>query len=331
MGDKRKNKKKQQPKNTHVMSEETISPLLQRYSALTVLRMLGEIANNPGENLDWNELARNTSTEITNPREYQMLWRHLAYGAPLADVGDEEEPLDDDSDLECETEVFPSVSFKDKLEAAACVKILASSSHCERNDPKDSIVEAPLIVTVPNRHPCEPPEYVTVPVFIPRNRGLVTGRARQFWSAEEDEMLKAAVKKYGEGNWTNVVKEVSIGEKTPSQLSQRWGILKKNATLDNVENVPNLPADVQGETRIAMSLAIDGPKFKIKQASRAAGASLMGARKNGSPPNSESERAHMVLGAEPANKDSVSQNYITNAQSSSLVAEIGWLWEVACP
>ena len=29
--------------------------------------------------MDWNALVRNTSTGISDAREYQMLWRHLAY------------------------------------------------------------------------------------------------------------------------------------------------------------------------------------------------------------------------------------------------------------
>ncbi|KAM7251986.1 hypothetical protein ACFE04_023869 [Oxalis oulophora] len=92
---KRKNKKKHQPKNTQLMSEKNLSPILQKYSTLIVLRMLGHIVDNLGENLDWNELVRNTSTEITNPRKYQMLWRHLAYVDLLVDVGNVEQQLVD--------------------------------------------------------------------------------------------------------------------------------------------------------------------------------------------------------------------------------------------
>ena len=33
--------------------------------------------------IDWNALVKHTKTGITNPREYQMLWRHLAYCDPL--------------------------------------------------------------------------------------------------------------------------------------------------------------------------------------------------------------------------------------------------------
>jgi len=39
-----------------------------------------ELANYPDTKFDWNELVNKTSTGISNAREYQMLWRHLAYG-----------------------------------------------------------------------------------------------------------------------------------------------------------------------------------------------------------------------------------------------------------
>ena len=46
------------------------------------------------EKFDWNEMVRKTSTGISNPREYQMLWRRLAYNTSLVEVLDEEvEPL----------------------------------------------------------------------------------------------------------------------------------------------------------------------------------------------------------------------------------------------
>lgn len=33
--------------------------------------------------IDWYAMVKHTKTGITNPREYQMLWRHLAYREPL--------------------------------------------------------------------------------------------------------------------------------------------------------------------------------------------------------------------------------------------------------
>ncbi|KAL6986103.1 hypothetical protein U1Q18_019470 [Sarracenia purpurea var. burkii] len=66
-----------------------------RYSPTKVLELLGEVAQVPDVKIDWNELGKKTSTVISNAREYQMLWRHLAYRDALADGLDNgAEPLD---------------------------------------------------------------------------------------------------------------------------------------------------------------------------------------------------------------------------------------------
>ena len=53
--------------------------LRTRYTATTVLALLQEVAQFEGVKFDWNALVKKTSTGISNAREYQMLWRHLAY------------------------------------------------------------------------------------------------------------------------------------------------------------------------------------------------------------------------------------------------------------
>lgn len=35
--------------------------------------------------IDWNALVKKTTTGISSAREYQMLWRHLAYRDSLID------------------------------------------------------------------------------------------------------------------------------------------------------------------------------------------------------------------------------------------------------
>lgn len=50
-----------------------------------MLALLREVAQVTEAKIDWNELVKKTSTGITNVREYQMLWRHLAYRHGLAD------------------------------------------------------------------------------------------------------------------------------------------------------------------------------------------------------------------------------------------------------
>lgn len=51
----------------------------------TVLALLREVAQVTDVKIDWNELVKKTTTGITNAREYQMLWRHLAYRHGLVD------------------------------------------------------------------------------------------------------------------------------------------------------------------------------------------------------------------------------------------------------
>ncbi|WRX30136.1 hypothetical protein QQP08_022623 [Theobroma cacao] len=85
-------KTKKQKKGS--VSEEDISSLLQRYTATTVLALLQEVAQFPGVKLNWNALVKKTSTGISNAREYQMLWRHLAYRDVLLEkLEDGAEPL----------------------------------------------------------------------------------------------------------------------------------------------------------------------------------------------------------------------------------------------
>lgn len=59
-----------------------------------MLSLLQEVAQFPGVKLDWNALVKKTSTGISNAREYQMLWRHLAYRTHLLEkLEDEAQPL----------------------------------------------------------------------------------------------------------------------------------------------------------------------------------------------------------------------------------------------
>lgn len=58
---------------------------------LAILREVGQVAD---EKIDWNVMVRKSTTGITNAREYQMLWRHLAYRHDLIDKFDDEaQPL----------------------------------------------------------------------------------------------------------------------------------------------------------------------------------------------------------------------------------------------
>lgn len=53
---------------------------------MTILKLLQEMAYYAESKMDWNELVKKSTTGITNAREYQLLWRHLAYRDSLLPV-----------------------------------------------------------------------------------------------------------------------------------------------------------------------------------------------------------------------------------------------------
>jgi hypothetical protein len=62
-----------------------------RYDVATVLTVFQELSHYAAdENFNWNELVKKTTTGISTAREYQMLWRHLAYGYSFPEDFDQE-------------------------------------------------------------------------------------------------------------------------------------------------------------------------------------------------------------------------------------------------
>ncbi|VVA94139.1 unnamed protein product [Arabis nemorensis] len=250
MVDKSNNKKRKE-----FISEGDIATLLQRYDTITILKLLQEMAYYAESKMDWNELVKKTTTGITSAREYQLLWRHLAYRDSLLPVEDNAQLLDDESDMECELEVSPAVGVDAVAEAVAHVKVMAASYVPSESDiPEDSTVEAPLTINIPyglHRGPQEPSDSywssrgmnITFPVSLQKaadglnGNGLASSIAprkrRKKWSAEEDEELNAAVKRHGEGSWALIAKEEFEGERTASQLSQRWGAIRRRGDIPN--------------------------------------------------------------------------------------------------
>ncbi|OIV97848.1 hypothetical protein TanjilG_12605 [Lupinus angustifolius] len=267
-------------------SEGDAAALIQRYDARTVLTLLQEIAQYPGSKIDWNELVRKTTTGISNAREYQMLWRHLAYRDDLPEnPGDAEEPLDDNSDVEYELEALPPISAESASEATACVKVMIASRM--PSIPNSSTIEAPLTVNIPVCHSSrtrnessEPSNLlqgssIIFPVTVQRTplptvsstegieaKGTVGGNLaskRKRWSEEEDDQLRAAVQRWGEGNWTTMAKGENFSVKrTGVQLSQRWKFLrtKQDSTNLGTNSVPSrCTAAVQKATNDALQQA----------------------------------------------------------------------------
>ncbi|EXB22546.1 hypothetical protein L484_002900 [Morus notabilis] len=270
------------------VSEEDVVSLLQRYTATTVLTLLNEVANCTDVKIDWNVLVEKSSTGISNASEYQMLWRHLAYRHSfLEKFEDGAQPLDDDSDLEYELEASPVVNNETSNEAAACVKVLIASGLPSDTNPSGSTIEAPLTINIPNGQPSgalEQPSCSTqgtniiVPVSVQKQpapavtvvepldtNGSASGnllkRKRKPWSEAEDLELIAAVQKCGEGNWANILRGDFKGDRTASQLSQRWAIIRKrhgNLNLGSSSNGTQL-SEAQLAARHAMSLALNMP------------------------------------------------------------------------
>ncbi|GKV33566.1 hypothetical protein SLEP1_g42058 [Rubroshorea leprosula] len=276
------------------ISEEDIANLLERYTETTLLALLQEVAHSAEVKLNWKELVKKTSTGISNAREYQMLWRHLAYREGLAEkFEDGAEPLEDDSDLECELQPFPSVSNQASAEAAACVKVMIASGLPSNSSIRNSsTVEAPLTINIPNVRTCRASAEssqstcsmrginITVPVSIQKNitlndsldgNGTERGnnsRKRKKWSPEEDQELIAAVNKHGVGNWASILREECMGDRTAAQLSQRYKSLIKKQGNVNLEEKPTIPqlTEAQLATRSALSLALDRPKQNLTAA-----------------------------------------------------------------
>ncbi|CAH2038456.1 unnamed protein product [Thlaspi arvense] len=285
------------------ITEGDIATLLQRYDATTILRLLQEVSYYSDTKMDWSELVKKTTTGITNAREYQLLWRHLSYRDPLLPVEDGAQPLDDDSDMECELEASPAVSVEASVEAMAHVKdvtctrlykqvfvslslfmhqvMAASYVPSESDILDDSTVEAPLTINVPYTLPEgteEPPESawssrgmnIAFPVCLQKattpegvngngsaSSSMALRRKRKKWSPEEDEELIAAVKRCGQGNWAHIVKGDFKGERTASQLSQRWAVIRRRCgTMTAVSQSGLQRTEAQKAVNHALSLAL---------------------------------------------------------------------------
>ncbi|KAG1331076.1 chitinase-like protein PB1E7.04c [Cocos nucifera] len=276
------------------ITEDDVSLLLQRYSATSILALLQEISQFASAKIDWNALVKRTSTGITNAREYQMLWRHLAYRDKLLDkVEDGTDPLDDDSDLEFELEASPALSGEALSDATACAKLLISSGSSRlsgptnranlgtpltRNIPDDEKRHDPsakqkLAHTISGTNAAVPHSVQKQPLATKRSAevsdgngsagsGLPAKKKRKLWTKEEDMELLAAVQRCGEGNWANILKGDFKHNRTASQLSQRWATIRRRANLladSGNKSVSSTRSAERLAAQKAFSLALDMP------------------------------------------------------------------------
>ncbi|XP_068656963.1 uncharacterized protein [Aristolochia californica] len=277
-------------KNRGSITEDDTALLLQRYTATTILALLQEVSQFAGAKIDWNTLVKRTTTGIQSAREYQMLWRHLAYHDALTEkIENGAEPLDDDSDLEFELELSPNVTSETTSDSATAVKVLMT--HGWANDPGPSnrqSGEAHLPLNASNGQALHASLENTQ---LARNNSALDGkqplstvlssdgmegngatsasypprRKRKLWTPEEDMELIAAVKKCGEGNWANILKGDFKHDRTASQLSQRWAIIRKKQASSNLVGSGNLKGSTLSEAQLAaqaVSIAIDMPMMR---------------------------------------------------------------------
>ncbi|CAA6668670.1 unnamed protein product [Spirodela intermedia] len=268
------------------LREEDVLLLLNKYSPTTILNLLKEVAQSASPKLDWDTLVKDSNTGISSAREYQMLWRYLAYQSPLLEKLEAgAEPLDDDSDLDFELEALPTVTGETLAEAAACVKTLISSGLPHELAPNRPTAEAPLSTNTSNGQA----SYTLSDNKLTRyNRGgntmmlsahrqlqtaaqsteMVDGngtvgatgpakKKRKLWTKEEDLELIAAVDKCGEGNWANILKGDFKHDRTASQLSQRWSIIRKKRANLNVGSGCNPPGSAPTEAHMATWQAVN--------------------------------------------------------------------------
>ncbi|KAG6524103.1 uncharacterized protein LOC122045724 [Zingiber officinale] len=276
------------------ISEEDVSLLLQRYSPTTILTLLQEVSQVASVTIDWNALVKRTATEITSAQEYQMLWRHLAYHHDLLEkIDDGAEPLDDESDLEIEVEAVPAASSEILSEAAACVRVLMSyglprehsltnRTNAEASSSLNGFSDQTLRVPLDKQQQSRANRGTNVTVATLQRQSLAMGtstegfegngsgssfppkKKRKLWTKEEDMELIAAVQKFGEGNWSNILKGDFKHNRTASQLSQRWAIIRKRDANLLQGSSNKLASSTRSEERLAtqkaISLALDMPK-----------------------------------------------------------------------
>ncbi|XP_020573705.1 uncharacterized protein LOC110020075 [Phalaenopsis equestris] len=268
-------------------SEDEVYALVQRYGASTIFTLLQEIslAAEKDVTIDWRTLVKATSTGISNAQEYQMLWRHLAYRVPLEKVEDGGDPLSDESDLEFELEATPNLSEELSTEVDCCVKVILSSGAGDDCSPVALNVEAPSTTDTPIEQvsvfPSDKHYFGRYNRAAPygavlngQKQLLSTGlsnegldgngsfpekKKRKLWTKEEDSELIAAVEKFGEGNWANILKGDFKHDRTASQLSQRWAIIRKRQTTSKQSNGSKARSEEMLAAQKAFSMALNMP------------------------------------------------------------------------
>ncbi|CAM0884743.1 unnamed protein product [Alopecurus aequalis] len=251
------------------------------YTPATILTALQEVAQHAGRRrVDWTALVAKTATGIKSAREYQMLWRYLAYGHHFVD--DTAQPLDDESDLECEIEPFPTPSSQAAAEASRCAKILIYGSSREQvsshrvnsevpllNTPNGKITRLPFDKQLCQSHPLtngagpvsnlkQASRTGLSPDPFDGNGPQKKKRKPKPWSKEEDADLMTGVHKCGEGNWLDILHKYSFDNtRSAAELSQRWALISKRQGTTKPAHAKQVSAKIDmAATHNALYMAV---------------------------------------------------------------------------
>uniref|UniRef100_A0A453PSY0 Uncharacterized protein n=1 Tax=Aegilops tauschii subsp. strangulata TaxID=200361 RepID=A0A453PSY0_AEGTS len=235
------------------LSEDDLYLILHKYSPATILTALQEVTQHAQRrSIDWRALVAKTATGITSAREYQMLWRYIAYGYDFVENVEDgsPQPLGDESDLECEIEPSPKPSNEAAAEASRFAKILMYGPSREQG-PVSNSKQAPHTGLSPDSFDGNGPH----------NKKTKKTKA---WTKDEDAELMAGVHKCGEGNWLDILRKYNFDStRTYGQLSQRWAVIsKRQATTKPAKAKPVTGGYDMKATQKAFFMALDMPMGK---------------------------------------------------------------------
>ncbi|KAM0866865.1 hypothetical protein ACQ4PT_042366 [Festuca glaucescens] len=269
------------------LSEDDVYLILHKYTPTQVLTALQEVSQHAERRrIDWRALVAKTATGITSARDYQMLWRYLAYGHDFVELVDgSAQPLGDESDLECEIEPFPTPSSEALAEASGFAKILMYGSSREQASSHRANPEVAVLNTPNEKIPRVPSDKQlgqshrltngTGPVSNSKQASYTGLSLDPFdgngphkkkkkpkpWSKEEDADLTTGVHKCGEGNWHDILHKYSFDSaRTAVQLSQRWALISKRQGTTKPANAKPATSnfDIKA-TQKAFSMALGMP------------------------------------------------------------------------
>ncbi|XP_037452561.1 mucin-5AC-like [Triticum dicoccoides] len=274
------------------LSEDDLYLILHKYSPATILTALQEVTQHAQRrSIDWRALVAKTATGITSAREYQMLWRYIAYGHDFVENVEDgsPQPLGDESDLECEIEPSPKPSNEAAAEASRFAKILMYGPSREQGSSHRANSDVPLLNT-----PNEKIPRVSSDKQLAQSHRLTNGtgpvsnskqaphtglspdsfdgngphnkktKKTKAWTKDEDAELMAGVHKCGEGNWLDILRKYNFDStRTYGQLSQRWAVIsKRQATTKPAKAKPVTGGYDMKATQKAFFMALDMPMGK---------------------------------------------------------------------